>query len=194
MNAETSARAEMLKAIPTLRAYAISLCRNAERADDLVQETLARAWSNIGKFQPGSGMLPWLTTILRNSYYSEYRKHHRVIDDPDGVHASILVSLPEQMGCVEWGDMQEAITALPEEMRNAILLVGALGYSYEEAARKSGCALGTIKSRVHRARACLEVKFQSDRPTSRKNTSPRVQAPARSGAREAQQMCASIHS
>jgi RNA polymerase sigma-70 factor (ECF subfamily) len=159
MDMTPSTRTEMLKAIPKLRAFALSLCRNSERADDLVQETLMRACTSIAQFRPGTSMTPWLTTILRNQYYSEYRKHRREIGDADGIYAAMRVSPPEQIPHIECGDLQTALTALPDEMRQAIVLVGAFGFSYEEAAQKSGCAIGTIKSRVHRARTFLAEKL-----------------------------------
>ncbi len=122
-----------------------------------------RACTSIARFRTGSSMTPWLTTILRNHYYSEYRKRRREVGDADGIHASMRASPPEQMPHIECGDLQTALTTLPAEMRQAIVLVGAFGFSYEEAARKSGCAIGTIKSRVHRARACLATKLHIDR-------------------------------
>jgi RNA polymerase sigma-70 factor (ECF subfamily) len=148
-------REVMLAAVPSLRAFAISLCGNVDRADDLVQETLLRAWANRKSFEPGTNMSAWLFTILRNLFRSEYRKRRREVEDSDGSYADSLVSLPEQSSHLEVEEFRKALTVLPPEQREALILVGASGYSYEEAAQICGCAIGTIKSRVNRARSRL---------------------------------------
>jgi RNA polymerase sigma-70 factor, ECF subfamily len=165
MNMEPSTRAEMLKAIPKLKAFAVSLCRNADRADDLVQETLLRAWASSTNFQPGTSMIPWLATILRNQFYSEYRKYRREVADVDGIHAAMLESPADQFAHIECEELHEALEKLPDDMRQAIVMVGALGLSYEEAARTQNCPIGTIKSRVHRARTCLAAMLDAEEPT-----------------------------
>jgi RNA polymerase sigma-70 factor (ECF subfamily) len=142
----------MLAAIPGLRAFAISLCGNADRADDLVQETLIRALANINSFEPGTNMSAWLFTILRNLFRSEYRKRRREVEDADGSYAESLKSYPEQQGRVEFEEFRAALAKLPPDQREALILVGASGFSYEEAAAICDCAVGTIKSRVNRAR------------------------------------------
>src|SRR5689334_23572159 len=91
----------MLRAVPSLRAFAISLCGNVDRADDLVQEALLRAWANLGSFEPGTNMSAWLFTILRNLFRSEYRKRRREVEDADGSYAEQLTSLPEQSSRLE---------------------------------------------------------------------------------------------
>ena len=154
MDLSPSTRAAMVDAIPKLRRFALALCRNTSRADDLVQETLLRACTNIAQFRPGTAMAPWLTTILRNQYYSEHRKLHREVSDPDGIYAGALVAAPEQIPHVEMAELNGALANLPAPLREAIVMVG-VGYSYDEAARNCGCATGTVKSRVHRARARL---------------------------------------
>jgi len=155
MSLAPSLREAMLAAVPNLRAFAISLSRNVDRADDLVQETLLRAIDNIDSFQPGTNMSAWLFTILRNLFRSEYRKRRREVEDPDGNYASTLNSPPQQHGRVEFEEFAVALEALPPDQREAIVLVGASGFSYEEAAAICGCAVGTIKSRVNRARTRL---------------------------------------
>lgn len=152
---EASVRDVMLAAIPGLRAFAISLCGNADRADDLVQETLIRALANINSFEPGTNMSAWLITILRNLYRSEYRKRRREVEDATGGYAERLRSLPEQEGHVEMLEFHAALAKLPTEQREALILIGALGFSHEEVANICGCAIGTIKSRVNRARSHL---------------------------------------
>jgi len=155
MSLDPAARASMLAAIPRLRAFALTLCRNPDRADDLVQETVMLACGNIGSFRPGSNMRAWLTTILRNRFYSEYRRRRREVEDVDGVHAATLMTLPDQVASLEQQELRAALTRLPDEMREVLHLVFASGLSYGEVARICGCAVGTIKSRVHRARAML---------------------------------------
>src|SRR5271165_766953 len=155
MSPHKDVRDVMLAAVPSLRAFAISLCGNVDRADDLVQETLLRALANIESFQPGTNMSAWLFTILRNHFRSEYRKRRREVEDGDGSYAETLKSHPEQNGRVEFEEFRVALAKLPGDQREALILVGASGFSYEEAAQICGCAVGTIKSRVNRARTRL---------------------------------------
>ena len=155
-------RDTMLAAVPSLRAFGISLCGNVDRADDLVQETLLRALANIKSFQPGTNMSAWLFTILRNLFRSEYRKRRREVEDADGSYAETLKSQPEQTSRVEFEEFRVALNKLPEDQREALILVGASGFSYEEAAEICGCAVGTIKSRVNRARTRLSTLLSID--------------------------------
>jgi RNA polymerase sigma-70 factor (ECF subfamily) len=155
MAMDDTVRKSILAAVPSLRAFAISLCGNVDRADDLVQETMLRAIANIDSFQPGTNMSAWLFTILRNHFRSEYRKRRREVEDSDGHYADSLKSQPEQHGHVEFAEFREALGQLPSDQREALILVGASGFSYEEAANICGCAVGTIKSRVNRARTRL---------------------------------------
>src|SRR5215472_19060439 len=155
MGLRNNVRDSMLEAVPSLRAFAISLCGNVDRADDLVQEALLRAWANMGSFQPGTNMSAWLFTILRNLFRSEYRKRRREVEDVDGSYAESLTSLPDQNSRLEINEFREALRLLPPEQRESLILVGASGFSYEEAAQICGCAVGTIKSRVNRARTRL---------------------------------------
>ena len=155
MPMDDSVRNSILSAVPSLRAFAISLCGNVDRADDLVQETMLRAIANIDSFQPGTNMAAWLFTILRNHFRSEYRKRRREVEDADGHHADSLKQQPEQHGHIELNEFRAALSQLPPDQREALILVGASGFSYEEAAHICGCAVGTIKSRVNRARTRL---------------------------------------
>jgi RNA polymerase sigma-70 factor (ECF subfamily) len=144
--------ADLLAVIPNLRAFAVSLCGNIDHADDLVQETLVKAWSNIDSFVEGTNLRAWLFTILRNIYYSEYRKRRREVADPDGAFAANLATIPAQTGHMDMLDFRAALQELPSDQREALVLIGASGLSYEEAAGICGCAIGTMKSRVNRAR------------------------------------------
>jgi RNA polymerase sigma-70 factor (ECF subfamily) len=155
MTLDTGARDAILATVPSLRAFAVSLCGNLDRADDLVQETLTRALANIDSFRPGTNMAAWLFTILRNQFRSEYRKRRREVEDAEGTHAQSLQAPPEQFARVEFEELRQALAKLPEDQREALILVGASGFSYEEAANICGCAVGTIKSRVNRARTHL---------------------------------------
>jgi RNA polymerase sigma-70 factor (ECF subfamily) len=145
----------LLSMIPNLRAFAFSLCENPDRADDLVQETLLKAWTHMDSFQEGTNFRAWLFTILRNTYLSEIRKLRREVQDSEGKKAEGLSVAPAQQGRVDMEDMRKALGLLPPDQREALVLVGAAGTSYEEAAEIAGCAVGTIKSRVHRARVKL---------------------------------------
>ena len=155
MNLAPSVKEAMLGAVPSLRAFAISLSGNVDRADDLVQETLLRAMANIDSFQPGTNISAWMFTILRNLFRSEYRKRRREVEDTDGSYAESLKSHPEQGSRLEFQEFRAALAKLPPDQREALILVGASGFSYEEAANICGCAVGTIKSRVNRARTRL---------------------------------------
>jgi RNA polymerase sigma-70 factor (ECF subfamily) len=155
MSTEASVRETILATLPRLRAFAISLSGKVDRADDLVQETLVRALTNIDSFEPGTNLQAWLFTILRNQFRSEYRKRRREIEDVDGRFAENLKTLPEQHSRLEFQEFRQALIQLPADQREALILVGASGFSYEEAAQICGCAVGTTKSRVNRARTRL---------------------------------------
>jgi len=155
LTVEPELRDAMLAAVPSLRAFAISLTGNFDRADDLVQDTLVRALANIDRFERGTNLNAWLFTILRNLFHSEWRKLKREVEDIDGAYAARLSTIPEQGGRLDLADFRTAMTKLPADQREALLLVGAQGFSYEDAAQICGVAVGTIKSRVNRARARL---------------------------------------
>jgi RNA polymerase sigma-70 factor (ECF subfamily) len=153
--ASASLKQSLLGLIPNLRAFAVSLCGDIERADDLVQETLLKAWNHLDSFEEGTNLRAWLFTILRNTYFSECRRRRREVEDRDGSKAADLSVHPEQPGHLDMQDFRQALDGLPLDQREALVLVGAAGFSYEEAAEISGCAVGTIKSRVNRARSKL---------------------------------------
>ncbi len=148
-------RADIIRSLPALRTFALSLCGDAARADDLVQEAFARAWANQHRFRPGTNFTAWLFTILRNQFYSERRKAKREVEDADGVHAERLVSPSDQEDASFLSSVRKRLGLLPAAQREALLLVGAEGFTYEEAAERIGCQVGTVKSRVSRARATL---------------------------------------
>lgn len=148
-------RDEIALHLGPLRAFAISLTRNVPAADDLVQETIMKAWSNIDKYQPGTRMRAWLFTILRNTFYSDRRKHRREVPDPDGLHAQSLYVRPVHDDKLAFRDFLRAFDQLSAEHREVLILVGASDFSCEEAAETMGVAVGTVKSRTSRARARL---------------------------------------
>lgn len=152
MTLEPSTREALFAAIPRLRAFAISLTNNVDRADDLVQDTILRALSHIDRFETGTNLQAWLFTILRNLFHSEYRKRRREVEDPDGIAASKMAVMPEQTGHLDFEDLRAALALLSDDQREALLLVGAEGVPYEVAARICSTQIGTIKSRVNRAR------------------------------------------
>jgi RNA polymerase sigma-70 factor, ECF subfamily len=148
-------RDELVDHLPAMRAFAISLTRNLAEADDLVQDTIVKAWSNLDKFTPGTDLRAWLFTILRNTFFSSKRKRRREVPDPDGTYAATLAEKPEHDGRLAFNDFERAFDQLSPEHREVLILVGANGYSYEEAALMMGLAVGTAKSRANRARARL---------------------------------------
>ena len=148
-------RGDIIKALPALRTFALSLVGDVSRADDLVQETFVKAWANQGKFRPGTNFTAWLFTILRNQFYSDLRKTRREIEDVDGTHAGQMTTPSDQEDASTLKVVWERLGNLPAAQRQALLLVGAEGHTYEEAATKLGCQVGTVKSRVSRARSSL---------------------------------------
>lgn len=161
-------KAELLLALPRLRAFAISLCGRtggrAERADDLVQETLLKALAHITSFVPGSNMIAWLYTILRNEFYSQYRKNRLEVQDQDGEHAARLQTRASQEDHIHFLELGDAMDRLRPEHREALILVAASGLSYDDAATLCACAVGTMKSRVSRARVRLSEMLQIAEP------------------------------
>jgi RNA polymerase sigma-70 factor (ECF subfamily) len=161
---DPATQSAMLAAVPDMRAFALSLCRQRDRVDDLVQEALLRAIANIHSFRPGTNMTAWLFTILRNNFLNEYRKSRREVADTDDYFVGTMTSQPEQDGHVQLDEFRDALAKLPHDQREAVILVGGAGLSYEEAARICHCAVGTIKSRAFRARARLAELMSIDSP------------------------------
>lgn len=150
----------IIAAMPSLRRYALSLCRSADGAEDLTQETLLKAWSHRARFQPGSNLNAWLFTILRNTFLNGIRKQKREVQDVDGLYSARLRSAPAHDAALDLSDFLAAFASVPAPQRKALVLVGALGHSYDEAALLAGTAPGTIKSRVSRARQHLMRAMQ----------------------------------
>ena len=155
-------RDQLAAFLPHLRAFALHLTRDPVRSDDLVQSTLLRAWTNLDHFQHGTNLEAWLFTILRNCFYSEHRKHRWEVEDPEGGFARRLMVQPEQESKLMLDDLHEALTHLTLEQRKALLLVVEHGETYEDAAALCGVAVGTLKSRVNRARTQLAEMMQME--------------------------------
>jgi RNA polymerase sigma-70 factor (ECF subfamily) len=174
-------REDLIAAIPGLRAFAMSLSARSDAADDLVQETLMKAWKHHESFQMGTNMRAWLYTILRNEFYTHLRKRKREVEDVDEKYSSRASVVAEQDGHLHMTDVRNALAKLPDDQREAIVLVGASGCSYEEAAEICGVAVGTIKSRVNRARTKLAVLLQAPEEGEQADTArvnPRNVTPA----------------
>ena len=148
---------ELTGVVPHLRAFARGLCGRPDMADDLVQETLMKAWAAQERFEPGTSMRAWTFVILRNAYLTDMRRNRFRGEYDENVAERILTAPAGQEEPIHLSDMHRALLTLPPERREALLLVGAGGFSYEEAANICGCAVGTIKSRVGRARAALNA-------------------------------------
>ncbi len=151
----TDPRDEIITHLPSLRAFAMSLTRNPSAADDLVHDTIVKAWSKFDLYRPGTNLRAWLLTILRNTYYSGRRKQAREVADSDGAMTERLASKPDHDGRLALADLATAFAKLPAEQREVLVLVGAMGFSIEEAAETCGCAPGTVKSRANRGRRAL---------------------------------------
>jgi len=161
-----SFKRELLATLPSLRAFAVSLSGRHDKADDLVQDTVMKAWAKQESFELGTNIKAWLFTILRNEFYSQMRKRGREVQDTDGAFTERMAVHPSQYGIVDLNDFRKALDKLPDDQREAVILIGASGFSYEEAAEICHCAVGTMKSRVSRARTklqeLLQVTGQSD--------------------------------
>jgi RNA polymerase sigma-70 factor (ECF subfamily) len=145
----------MIKAIPQLRGFATALCRHADRVDDLVQEALLHAIAKIDSFAPGTNMTAWLFTILRNHFYNEYRKQRREVTSSDEFFVGTVTAQPEQDGHMRLAEFRNALAQLSDDQREAVVLIGGAGLSYEQAADICRCPVGTVKSRANRGRMRL---------------------------------------
>ena len=153
---DQSFKQDLAELIPYLRAFARTLCRNAAAADDLAQETMLKAWKSRASFEPGTNLKAWTFMILRNQFYSQKRRDWRQAAWDQEKAERTLMANSDQDAALELDDVRRALNRLPSEQREALILVGAGGFSYEEAANVCDCAIGTVKSRVNRARKALE--------------------------------------
>jgi RNA polymerase sigma-70 factor, ECF subfamily len=153
---------DLVAHLPRLRAFAMRLTRTNDQAEDLVQETLLKAWRAKDRFEPGTNLQAWLFTILRNAFYSGVKVAQRTTEDADGRHTASLRSAPDQEWRLHYGEMLAALSRLKPHHKEALLLVVAVGMSYEEAASVCDCPVNTMKSRVKRARDTLAEAIHFD--------------------------------
>lgn len=169
-------RHELHQTVASLRAFARGLCGNRAMADDLAQEALLKAWAARNSFRQGTNLKAWIFTILRNHYFTQRQRNARFAQwDPEIAERS-LVSAPSQGNGIDLKDLYRGLQTLSPEQREALLLVGATGVSYEEAAEICGCVIGTIKSRVARARTALKAYMEGDPPALQDKAQQRLAA------------------
>jgi RNA polymerase sigma-70 factor (ECF subfamily) len=148
---------ELVQLIPHLRAFARTLCGDATQADDLAQDAMMKAWDARASFQMGTNMKAWTFMILRNQFYSEKRRSWRQTQLDQEAAERTLVAVDDPEAPVALDELRQGLAMLPPEQREALILVGAGGFAYEEAAEICACAVGTVKSRVSRARRALHA-------------------------------------
>ena len=153
-------RDQLVALLPSLRAFARGLCGHREMADDLAQDTMMRAWAARESYTQGTNFRAWMFMILRNIFYTTVRKNSRMTSWDPEIAERILVEPATQHVGIELNDVQKALNKLPPIQREMLMLVAAEGVSYEEAATIAGCAIGTVKSRVARARAALVLLLE----------------------------------
>jgi RNA polymerase sigma-70 factor, ECF subfamily len=158
---------QILELLPRLRSYAMALSRSGVEADDLVQETVLKALRSRDRFEPGTNLVAWLFKILRNTFYNDTAGRRHTVQDIEGRHAESVATAPEQEWRLRYAEMLQALTALRPHHRDALLLVVGSGLSYEAAAEVFGCPVGTVKSRVRRARDHLAILIGYESPSHR---------------------------
>jgi len=156
---------DLLKATRHLRAFALSLTHDVDRAEDLVQSTLLRAYDKRNRFEPDTCLQAWLFTILKNDFHTEYRKRRREVADSEGAYAASLIALPEQTSGLEMQDLSEALAKLPERQREALLLAGAEGMSYEDIAARQHVSVGTTRAGSTEPATTWQISSAWDRRT-----------------------------
>ncbi len=154
-------RKELVTLIPHLRAFARTLCGNATAADDLAQDAMLKAWDARASYQMGTNMKAWTFMILRNQFYSEKRRSWRQTQLDQEAAERTLMAIDDPSAPLALDELRQALKTLPDEQREALVLVGAGGFAYEEAAEICGCAVGTVKSRVSRARRAVQASLEA---------------------------------
>lgn len=173
------------EALPGLRSYALGLSRDRQRVDDLVQQTALQAWEARGGLRDASNVRSWLFVILRNCHFGAYRRPKLEVEDPDGIASGSVAVPPAHESDRELSELEAALDGLPHQYREALSHVVLDGFSYEETARRCACKLGTVKSRVARARSLLMGEL--DRPRVRRISRPRASSLRRGAPRSAHQ-------
>jgi RNA polymerase sigma-70 factor, ECF subfamily len=157
VDADKLFRDQLVALLPSLRAFSRGLCRHREMADDLAQDTMMRAWAARASYATGSNFRAWMFMIMRNQFYTTIRKNSRMTSLDPEVAERVLIAAPAQQNGINVEDVAKAMQRLPAEQREVLLLIGANGLSYEEAAEIIGCAIGTVKSRLARGRTALSA-------------------------------------
>lgn len=157
-------RDQLVALIPSLRSFARGLCGGRDMADDLAQDAMTRAWAARASYAQGTNFRAWMFMILRNQFYTTIRKNSRMTSWDPEVAERVLVEAPAQQEGIHVSDVAKALQKLPAEQREVLLLIGANGASYEEAAEIIGCAIGTVKSRLARGRKALAVLIDGPDP------------------------------
>ncbi len=160
IDADVVFRDQLVAVIPALRSFARGLCGRQDMADDLAQDAMTRAWAARSSYTPGTNFRAWIFVILRNQFYSTIRKNARMTSWDPEVAERLLVEAPAQQDGIHVSDVAKALQKLPAEQREVLLLIGANGASYEEAAEIADCAIGTIKSRLARGRKALAALIE----------------------------------
>jgi len=168
---------QIIALIPRLRAYAMSLSGSSAEADDIVQDALMRAWRFRDGYQMGTNLRAWLYRIVRNAFYTQAAKRRDTVEDVDGRWAATLSCRPEQEWRVQYGELLRAMGQLSPDARDALLLVVSSGLSYQEAAEICGCAVGTMKSRVNRARGRLAQLVDFEPSSGGRRGAPHAEEP-----------------
>lgn len=172
---------ELVALMPRLRGYAMALTGSAAEADDLVQDALVRAWRFRDSFQQGSNLKAWVCKILRNTFYTAAVARRKTVQDVEGKFAARLSCAPDQEWRLQYSELLGALDDLTQDARDALLMVVAAGLSYEEAAEVAGCPVGTMKSRVNRAREHLAEMVDIDLPKARRRAEKTARAASTAG-------------
>lgn len=170
MNFERYFRLHLVREMPVVRRWSYVLCRNPSLAEDMMQETLVKAWANRGSFARGTNMRAWLYRILRNTYFNHLRQRRREVPDPDGALTAALRVPAAQTGKIELQEVTEAMQDLSPAQREAMILIGAQGMSYKQVARLQRVNIGTVKSRLARARQAVARTMGYDSASNRGDT------------------------
>lgn len=180
-NASFDFHNELLAIMPRLRVQAMSLTRNRADADDLVQAAVTNALAHRASFEPGTNMMAWMFRILRNRFLSD-RRRDRDTDDIEGAPLSAVSRPAGQEDSLTCSELRRQIARLPADQRTALVMVAVQGMSYEEVAESMGCAVGTAKCRVFRARRQLEIWMLGEEESRRATSRPRVEKSEDAGA------------
>ena len=170
-------RDQLVALLPSLRAFSRGLCGHREMADDLAQDTMMRAWAARASYTQGTNFRAWMFMIMRNQFYTTIRKNSRMTSLDPEVAERVLVVAPAQQNGINVDDVAKALQKLPTEQREVLLLIGANGLSYEEAAEVIGCAMGTVKSRLARGRTALAALIDGPADDALFNSPPKATKP-----------------